>query len=181
MKKRVSFGISLICLLAFTIGLIACGKINKPEEPKVNLTLKISDLTEEEFKEIGTKEIENATRKDFKKAEFILEAEFSYKVIDRKIEIPSIKSIISSIPGERYWYGSSNSQDNIGEKVAKYNEKVVFLSKGLEDDEIKDIFKGAEVKITWSELKDNVNEKTMNLIDYTEILNSSIIAGGYIT
>lgn len=156
---------TIIFILSISLVLTTCTTEGNKEEAKINLILKISNLTEEEFKSIGTKDLENPTKDDFKNIEFELDIKYSNKVSNKKVTVPSIKEIINSKYGNRYWFGECSSQDNEGENIAHYSEKIVFYSNGLSEEEIKGIFKASEVKISWITDDDENQEKTFNLGD----------------
>lgn len=164
MKKIIK---TILFILSISLIVTSCTTNNK-EEAKIDLILKVSNLTEEEFKSVGTKDLENPTKDDFKNIEFKLDIEYSNKISNKKIEVPNIKDIINSKYGNRYWFGESSSKDNKDENTANYNEKIMFYSKGLSDEEIKGIFKASEVKISWITDNDKYQEKIFNLADVIE-------------
>jgi hypothetical protein len=172
MKKIVT-----IILFILTISLIitACSKAEDEEEPKVNFTFNISNLTDDEFKDVGTKTVENTTKDDFKSIQFTLEVEHSNKIKNREIIVPSIKEIVISKYKDRYWFGEGSTQDNKEENFAKYNEKIVFYSKGLDEKDIKDIFKSAEIKISWITSNGESKEKIINLEEGRKIIADNLM------
>lgn len=159
------FGVILLFSLCLSLGIVACSNGFEQEKLDVNVKLNISNLSDDEFKDIGTKSLKDVTKDDFKTIEFSMEVEHSNKVKNREIVCPSIKEIIYSSNKDRYWFGEVNSQDNKGENFAKYNEKIVFYSKGLTENDIKEIFKGEEVKVSWTTSKDNKKVESVNLAD----------------
>lgn len=165
MKKFIN---TIIVILSISLIVTACTTKENKEEPKINLKFNVSNLTEEEFESLGTKELENPTKNDFKNIEFKLGVEHSNKISNRKIIVPSIKEIINLQYADRYWFGQGNSQDNEGENFAEYSEKIVFYSNGLKDEEIKEIFKSLEVKISWTVDNGENQEKIFNLGDVIE-------------
>lgn len=165
MKKFIK---TIIFILSISLIVTACTTKENKEEPKISLKFNVSDLTEEEFKSVGAKELENPTKDDFKNVEFKLGVEHSNKISNRKITVPSIKEIINLQYADRYWFGEGNSQDNEGENFAEYSEKFVFYSNGLKEEEIKEIFKSSEVKISWTTDNYENKEKIFNLGDVIE-------------
>lgn len=164
MKKIIK---TILFILSISLIVTSCTTNNK-EEAKIDLILKVSNLTEEEFKSVGTKDLENPTKDDFRNIEFELDIEYLNKVSNKKVTVPSIKEIINSKYGNRYWFGESSSQDNEWENISNYSEKIMFYSKGLSDEEIKGIFKASEVKISWITDNDKYQEKIFNLADVIE-------------
>lgn len=167
MKKFIK---TIVFILGISLSVTACTIKKDKEEPKISLKFNVSDLAEEEFKSLGTKELEKPTKGDFKKIEFKLGIEHSNKISNRKIIVPNIKEIINSQYEDRYWFGEVNSQDNEGENFAEYSEKIVFYSNGLNEEEIKEIFKDSEVKISWTTDNGENQEKIFNLSDVIEFI-----------
>lgn len=159
---------NIVFILCASLIITSCTTKQDKEEPKISLKLNVVDLTEEEFKSVGTKKIENPTKDDFKNIEFKLEVKHSNKILNRKITIPGIKETINSQYEDRYWFGEGDSQDNEEENFAKYSEKVIFYSNGLKEEEIKEIFKLSEVKISWTTDNGENQEKIFNLGDVIE-------------
>lgn len=162
MKKFIK---TIVFILGISLILTNCTTEKVKEEPEISLKFNISDLTEEEFKLVGTKEVENPTKYDFKKIEFKLDVEHSNKISNRKIIVPNIKEVINSKYEERYWFGEGSAQDNEGENFAEYSEKIIFYSKGLNEEEIKEVFKSLEVKISWKTNNGENKEKIFNLYE----------------
>ena len=167
MKKFIK---TIVFILGISLIVTACTAKKDKEEPKISLKFNVSDLAEEEFKSVGTKELEKPTKDDLKKFEFKLDIEHSNKISNRKITVPNIKEIINSQYEDRYWFGEGNSQDNEGENFAEYSEKIVFYSNGLNEEEIKEIFKSSEVKISWTTDNGENQEKIFNLSDVIEFI-----------
>lgn len=165
MKKFMETIVIILCISSI---MTACTKRENPEEPKISLKFTVLDSTEEEFKSVGTKDLENPIKEDFKNIELKLDVEHSSKISNRKITVPDIKKIVKSQYEDRYWFGEMYGQDNESENFARYGEKIVFYSKGLEEEEIKGIFKSAEVKISWTANNGENKEKIFNLGDVIE-------------
>lgn len=165
MKKFIK---TIILILGASLIMTACTTKENKEDPEITLEFNVSSLTEEEYKSVGTKGLENPIKDDFKKIDFKLKVEYSKKISNRKITVPNFKEIINSKYNDRYWFGESSSQDNKSENFAEYNESIVFYSKGLEEEEIKEIFKSAEVKISWTTDNGENQEKVFNLGDMVE-------------
>ena len=162
------FGVIFLFLVPITLGLVACSNVFEEEKPNITVTLNISNLTDDEFKDVGTKSLEDTNKDDFKNIQFTLEVEHSNMIKNREIVCPSIKEILYSKNKERYWFGERNSQDNKGENFAKYNEKIVFYSDGLDENDIREIFKGEKVKVSWTTSKGEKKEESINLVDTVE-------------
>lgn len=160
MKK---FIIITVLLLSITLMMTACSTEKIKNDPEINVKFIVSDLTDEEFKSVGTKELENAVKADFKNIEFTLDVEHSSKITNRKIIIPDIKKAANSYDKARYWFGESYSQDNYQERFANYGDKFVFYSKGLDEEAVKKIFSASEVKVSWTAASGDTEEKVFKL------------------
>jgi hypothetical protein len=150
--KRI---IITITVLSFLI-LATCGTVKIKEEPKIDVKFNVTNVTKEEFQCIGTRGLGKVTKDDFKNIEFILDVKHSKKLSKRNISIPDFKSVVNSYDKQRYRFGDS-SQDN-QEESASYYYKFVFYSKGLDEEQIRNIFSSSEVKVSWL-IKHDVNEE----------------------
>ena len=168
MKKLIAVIILLLTIFQGT----ACSS-KKSDAPDISLKFDVFNLTDEDFKAVGTKEVPGAVKEDFKNIEFTLDVEQGGNISNRKITIPDFKSIASSSSTNinRYWFGKVSSQDNTNENFAKYTHKFVFYSKGLDEQGIKDLFKSAEVKVSWTSGSEN-QERVLKLGDVIQIKTS---------
>ena len=145
--KRLLFLLILLSSL-----LAACNS----SEPEIQVETIISDLTAEEFDGLGgTEEYGESTVKDYKKLTF----DFSIKhddEVERKIEMfEEWRTLLNDYDDyERYWFGESSSQDNIDENFANYHYELVFYSKGLSEENIREIFKEARINVDWKSVEE---------------------------
>lgn len=150
--------VTIFILMCISSILIACSNIKSLEDPEIKLNLSVTELSDEDFMSLGTKGLENATKNDFRNIDFTLEVNHTKNVTDRKINIPDFKANLNNNE-KRYWFGNTYSQDNGSENFARYGDKFVIYSKGLDDQAIRDLFKGLEVKITWTQNSKESKEK----------------------
>ena len=130
----------------------ACSKVDMSTEPDVELQVNISKITDEEYEEVRTMNLVNPTKEEFRNFEFILNVN-SDEISDEDVTIPEIKKIVNEYDDtERYWFGSS-TQDN-----TRYSIEFVMYTKGLDRQDIKDMFSTADVKIIFED-----GEKIYNL------------------
>ena len=154
MTKKLIVLFLAACLLA-----VGCSKT--PAEPESKLTFIVSGLTDEEYDEVGTSELKNPTKDDFMKIDFDLTVKKSDKISNREITIPSFKEVINSTGEDRYWFANSTTNDTpTGD--AEYTADIVFYAKGLNDQDIRNMFSSSEVVISWSE-NGSSREKVYNL------------------
>jgi hypothetical protein len=165
MKRVIS---SIIFLLIVSLIIAACNETKIKDIPEINVQFRVSDLTDKEFESVGTNGLENPTKDDFKKIEFTLDVKQSNKILNRKITIPAISRVANSYDRVRYWFGSTYSQDNTQENFAKYGDKFLLYSKGLDEQGIKNIFKSAEVKVSWTLKGDGNEERAYKLGDIVQ-------------
>lgn len=162
MKRFItSFAFLLIVSLIIT----ACNTTKVKDNPEINVQFIVSGLTDKEFESVGTEGFENPTKDDFKNIEFTLDVKQSNKISNRKIIMPDIKRLTYSHDIQRYRFGQSYSQDNSQDNFAKYGENFMFYSKGLHEQDIRNIFKSAEVKVSWTTKDGNNEERFFKLGD----------------
>lgn len=161
MKKLIM----AIILLSTIVIITACSIGDSKDEPKISLKFDVSNLTDNEFQYVGTKELENAIKEDFKNIEFTLDVKNSNEISNRKITVPDFKKIANSYDRNRYWFGNAYSQDNSSENFANYGYKFVFYSNELDEQTIKNIFNLAEAKVSWTKSDGTNEEKVFNLGD----------------
>lgn len=80
-----------------------------------------------------------------------------------KLQFLILKKTANSYDRERYWFGDAYSQDNSEENFANYGYKFVFYSNELDEQNIKNIFNLAEVKVFWAKSDGKNEEKVFNL------------------
>jgi len=155
--------ITIIFLLSTLLILTACGTEKVKDDPEISIKFKVSNLTDEEFQFVGTKELETALKDDFKNIEFSLDVKNSNNISNRKIVIPDFKNVVKSYDKKRYWFGEASRQDNSSENFAQYGNKIVFYSKGLDEQAIKNIFGESEVRVSWTTNSGKDEEKVFKL------------------
>lgn len=151
----------IVCILYIAYGFIMPDSLIA--QPKIKMEFNIAHLTDSDYKEVGTSELTDPTKDDFRKVEFSLKISHSRRITYRNIVIPDLKKIINSYDIKRYWYGKSSSQDNANERFATYTDSFVFYSKGLTKQQMKDMFRSASAEISWAV---KYNKKELNLGDY---------------
>ncbi|MDZ5471422.1 hypothetical protein SM124_06640 [Bacillus sp. 31A1R] len=141
-------GIAFILIIVMTILLVGC----KHLEPNITFTAQVLNLSEEEYKSVGTKGIENPTIDDFKK--MIINFEMNAEGIEeRKIKVPdeyTWNEMINSLGDGRFMFGNWTEQLSDERRDAKYSREIVLYSKGLTEQEIRDAFGMAIFEISYS-------------------------------
>lgn len=154
--------IIFLCTLLITS---ACSPGKTNDIPDISLKFNVSSLTDEDFKSVGTAGIENPSKDDFKNVEFNLDVKNIDQIVDRKITVSGLKKFVDSYELNRYWFGSLSSQDNSSENFAMYEEKFVLYSRDMDEQDIKNIFTSAEVKVSWTTKVGNNEERVFKLGD----------------
>lgn len=122
---------------------------NSKGYPTVSITSEISNLTDEEYQDVGTAGIDNPIRDDFRKFTFRLYVEHGNEIKDRKIEVPDYYHLLKfNNIKDIYWYGGNGQRDNINENSAEYNYDIILYTRGLSNSDIKDILNTEDVKLS---------------------------------
>lgn len=139
------------------------------KEPVISIVAEVRSLSDKEYEEVGTKDVENPTKEDFKKFVFRLDVQHSRYVKNRHITVPIMQKPINSYDGrQRYWYGSSSEQDNRGEKFARYGEEFVFYARGMDNEAIKNLYKSQEVIVSWKGKEGKTEVRKFTVSDILE-------------
>ncbi len=150
--------ISLLILLA------GCNTKVINDTPLIKADFSFTELSDEDFQDIGTK---GYVKEDFRKVNLNVRVKNSSNITDRTLTIPDLKNIMNSYDMERYWYGQYTTEDNPG-KDACYTYDIMFLSKGLSEDDIANIFKASVITVTWTDKSTKENKSIINLADIIE-------------
>lgn len=140
--------------------LVAC----KAKDYKdVNINFVISDLSDQDYQNINAT---YGTKDNFKKISFVFDIKHGNKITNRVINIPDLKKIINSYDTqERYWTGDSSNTDNANDNFAYYETNLILYTKGLSTEDIKNIFKSAEVSLSYLDKKNNHIEDIFKISD----------------
>lgn len=159
MKKLI---IAIVFIgIVLVIGIYSVDKYKN--DPQINVKFNISNLNDEQYLYVGTKGIDNPTKNDFKNIEFTLDVKNSDEISNRNITVPDLKTVICSYDKSRYWFGDYGIDDTPVHKYAQYSSKSVFYSRGLTEQDIKNIFNSSEVKISWTRSDGKDEEKIIKL------------------
>lgn|GEM_PF-1321658 len=131
------------------------------------LKFDVSALTDDDFSSVGTSELKNAKKEDFKKIRFTLNVTNRSDITKRTIIFPTgeeIKAHANSNKIDRYWFGSE-IRDNSRVKSAMYRYDFVFYSKGLNDQDIRNMFGSLTTKVSWYSPSGSHTEITIPVSD----------------
>ncbi|SHH51904.1 M56 family metallopeptidase [Clostridium grantii] len=123
----------------------------KDNSPKVNIVAEMSNLTEEEYRELGISGLENPSIDDFGK--FILRVNITdaKKVTSKKLQVPKLMDFreILDKTDERYWVSHSSYQNNEDEEFSLSEQEIVIYIKGIKETELKEMMKPLKIEVAW--------------------------------
>ncbi|AYC28495.1 hypothetical protein [Paenisporosarcina cavernae] len=162
-KSKSTRRISLIVVCCCSgLLLAACNS----KEPEIQLEVHVSPISPNEFNklELGDRII-NPTIEDFRQLTFRFHMEHSNAIDHRTIRMfDEWSNTLYSIGGQhRDWGSTSSSQDNENENFAKYTHDVVFYSRDVSEEELKNAFADATIYISWSDSQKHFQERTYSI------------------
>ena len=140
--KKILF---IILFIGISLLIIACNK----NDTRVDIRMKfdVSNLTNDEFSYVGTSELENAQKEDFKKINFTLKVTNPDDITKRNIVFPELVEIKERAK-DRFWY-SSGYNDDSKLKSAEHGYEFILYAKGLDNHDINEMFGSLKAKVTW--------------------------------
>ena len=141
---KVITGLSCIFIILF---MCSCLTKNSEDIPDIMISFTVSNLSDEEYSSIGTHELTNPKKEDFKNIEFQLGLN---DLQNMNVEIPNFKMISNEGGVNRYWC-AGNMEYPYDEENSLYHDKFIFYSKDLDNEGIKGVFRNAKVKVSWTE------------------------------
>lgn len=145
MDVRKTAAVVLMVLLTCSFFLAGC-KLGIPE---ITTEIVLSDITEEEWRQIGiSSKPVGVSIDDFKKIYINAKITNTKEAIERTAEIPDLYTVINQFDGLRTSMGGSSEQNNIGtEDTAEWTTYAIFNSRGLSEQDIRDMFGETEVVV----------------------------------
>lgn len=153
---------------AFLIASLCASCAAKQEdmaEPSASLTITVAPLTEEEYAETGTEEIENPVIDDFSKITIELNMDNMIEGTERTVKMAALKNIMTETGIGTYWYGNGSSQNNADENFSVFRSESVIYRRNLTDDQIKNMFDGYNAEVTYTGADGQTVEETIPFID----------------
>jgi len=163
-RKAAALGWILFVLL---LG-VAC---NSMQEPEINVEVKVTELSDEEYSAIGTRGLEDPVKDDFRKVKISLNVVQFVEITAREVQYPETeawKNAINSIDGDRYWVGNRYERNNDNENTVEYTEEFIFYYKGLSEDEVKQAFESLIFKISWITKQGTLQSKEFEVSEIIE-------------
>lgn len=157
MKLKPSLGI-LLLVSASLLG--ACSNESSAlneEQPKVKVITKVSTLNNKEYREVGTEQLKNPKKDDFRKVNIELTLSGVDKIEEEKVVMPSYKKFFNTIDKDelvRYWFGEGYAKKDDEENKEVFNQEFVLYTKNLSKDDIRNALETNVIKTSWVN-KDN--------------------------
>ncbi|KGR90902.1 hypothetical protein CD30_09365 [Ureibacillus massiliensis 4400831 = CIP 108448 = CCUG 49529] len=158
MKKLV-----FIFVVLLIIGVLA---FCNDSEPDIEIEATISPISEYEYNILNYKD---GAIDDYKlfKLDFHMKHDDSVK--EREIYIPDLMEIFNNIDDiARFDNGNGSEQDNQRGNFATYNRIAVFYSKGLSNNDIKEVFSDEKITVAWVNGKNEKVEMEYTIADFIE-------------
>lgn len=156
--KLKSFLVIPLVMSASLLG--ACSNessASNAEQPEAKVVTKVSPLSDKEYREVGTEQLKNPKKDDFRKVKIELTLSEVDKIEKEKVDMPSYKKIFNTIDKDeqtRYWFGEGFAKkDDDGNKEV-FNQEFVLYTKDLSEDDIKTALETNTIKTSWVN-KDN--------------------------
>lgn len=129
-------------------------------EPKISVTANISDISDDTFATMATSEISKPSKEDFKQLSFKLNIKNPSGMKEKSISLPNFKEDIKSFSDTIYCDEDSNSTE--GSSGYVYTDDIILFTRGINTDNLKNIFSKSKLTITWTD-KDG-NDKSEEFI-----------------
>lgn len=139
-----------------------------PYEPQITIEAKVTNLTTEKYKSVGTKGLGNPKRGDFRKVTFKLHVRHlpEFQLTVNTPEERWRKNINQVDEQTRYWFGSGSERND--DEIVEYYDEFVIYTKGLSDQDIKDAYKDTVYILTWISREGVKEEKVYSVSEVME-------------
>lgn len=119
-------------------------------------------LTEREYLEVGTSEIENPSIDNFRRLDLTLKVQ---GLVDRKLSFPEITQIKDVLTDDVYWFSSSFSQNNSSEDFVHYSTEVVVYLREIGENGLRDRLKNLNMDVAYTNQQGDRVEQRYNIGD----------------
>lgn len=162
--KKLFKSVVVTVLAAALLTACSSSKTEKPE-PAVSLSVTVEALSEDEYAQTGTSEIENPVPEDFSKITIEVNMENMVAGTERTVKMEALKNIMTETGIGTYWYGNGSSQNNAGEDFTIVRSESVIYRRDISDDEIKNMFDGYESTVTYTGTDGKEVTQSLPMID----------------
>ncbi|MDU9694127.1 hypothetical protein O0Q50_23365 [Priestia aryabhattai] len=135
------------------------------DQPAAKVVTKVSTLSDKEYGEVGTDELKDPKKEDFRKVNIKVTLSEVDKIEKEKVDMPNYKKIFNNIDKDeqtRYWFGKGDAKEDDEGNQEVFTQEFVLYTKNLSEDDIKTALETNEIKTSWVN-KDN-KEKTQQEI-----------------
>jgi len=162
MKKLLQY----LTLIVFLLSLAGCNSLHNPS-PRVDASVTISKLTQEEFARVGVYGLKNPSIDDFRKLDVKVKLINTKGVSNKILEVPTNLEYKEALDKDikRYWFGKSSYQNNPGEDFPLAEDSLVFYSRGLSQENIKDMLAPLKVTVGWVTKNGVKDEKKYTVVE----------------
>ncbi|KAB3529606.1 hypothetical protein [Alkaliphilus serpentinus] len=150
----------IIIFLTYSFILVGC----KQSSPEIRTSITISKITQEEYNKIdNSSKPEDSNIDDFRKLYIDVKMTNSKKAVERKITIPNLY-IIDKYERVRTTSGGASEQNNIGtEDTAKSMAYIIFDSRGLSEQDIRNLYRESKIYIAHRLRNGDLVEKSISV------------------
>lgn len=170
-NKYTNKCIMIFLCIVLVLNLVGC---KSEDYVYIETNFVISNLSDEDFQEIGTTN-ETNTKEDYKKLKLVLDMKHGKEITNRKVYVPSqdhFKELLNTYDNEEhYLFGNSTCIDNSSENLAYYEINIIMYTKNLDDNDIKNIFKSEEISISYLDKNHIQQTKIIKLSDLINIVS----------
>ncbi|WP_068962417.1 hypothetical protein [Desulfosporosinus sp. BG] len=150
--RKLKNRLSLLFFLVFAVVLLSSGLLNSVETPKLQKSVVLSSISEEEFNMIGhVNKSAEARREDFKKLTIKVGILNSKSMKSREISISDVLYSIDHYDRVRSSISGDYKQNNVGkEDFARSSKYVVFDARGLNTKDYSKMFNDLNITVSWT-------------------------------
>ncbi|MGH4141150.1 hypothetical protein [Clostridium sp.] len=154
-------------LLLIPIGLLICSFILvgcKGNNPEIKTVITLSNITEQEYNNNDLSKSEGASIDDIKKLYINVKISNSKKAEERTIIIPDLSIVLNGHDKVRAVGGGTTEQNNVGKQdTADSMAFVIFDSRGLSEQDIRNLYSKSEIKIEYKLKNSNMVESKITI------------------
>ena len=150
-----------IVLLICSFILVGC----KDNNPEVKTVITLSNITEDEYQKINnSSKLEGISIYDLKKLDINVKIINSKKAEIRTIIIPDLSIVLNGHDTVRAVGGGTTEKNNIGtEDISESMAFVIFDSRGLSEQDIRNLYNKTEIKIEYKLKNSNLVENKVSV------------------
>lgn len=133
----------------------------------ISPSVALRHLTEREYLEVGTSEIENPSIDDFRRLDLTLKVQ---GLADRKISFPEAQQIKDVLTRDVHWFSSSFSQNNSSGDFAHYSAESVVYIREIGENGLRDRLKNLNIDVAYTNQQGERVKQRYNLGDILVVI-----------